>query len=134
VVRTRSEQTKLARAARKAGVLFCAYVLALTTILSAWSGNGLAQASANPGVICSEHTAGLGDVPAGGGHSNHQLCAMLCSLLGAGIDSAVVPFALALPWRSLPSAGALAWAPGTEPQSVFLKDRPVRGPPPHAAA
>jgi hypothetical protein len=116
-------------------VLFCAYVLALTTILSAWSAHRGAQASASLGVICSEHTAGGGDVPAGGGgHSDHQLCATLCSFLGAGMDSGVVPFAVALPWRALQSAGAPVWAPRFEPQSVFLKDRPVRGPPLHAAA
>jgi hypothetical protein len=114
--------------------LCCAYVIALSTIMSAWSGHGVAQSPGTLGVICSEHNPATGDLPAGGGHGNHQLCAMLCSLLGASVDGAAVPSAIALPWRSLQAAGAAVWTAHTVPQPVFLKDRPVRGPPRHAAA
>jgi hypothetical protein len=124
------KQTKLRRLSRLAVTLVCAYALALTVILSGWTG---AAASGGLSAICSEHTTET-TVPPAGGDKHHGLCAMLCSLQAAGIAAAPAPSSIVLHRPLLVAEAAPPRIEQIDPRSYFPKDHLVRGPPQRSAA
>jgi len=109
--------------------LVCAYALALTLIVSGWTG---AAASGSLSAICSEHTTGT-DAPPAGGDKHHGLCAMLCSLQAASIGVAPAPSSIVLHRPLLVAAVGPSRIEQVDPRSYFPKDHLVRGPPPSIA-
>src|SRR5207249_2348434 len=101
------KQVKIAaRCARAAAALICAYALALTTILSAWSGLALASpADSGSAVICAAHGDGQSVPAPANPHRDSLLCSTFCALAGW---NAHVVLAIQVGFAPIPSeAGAI---------------------------
>jgi hypothetical protein len=119
------------RRARAVTALVCAYAVALTTVLMAWS--ALALASPRGGesaVICLARVDGAGNPAPAPVHGHHLLCGPAGSMAGCGADlvltveAILTPIAPGLLNSRLAAGSAAAAAP-----AIFLSDHRARGPP-----
>jgi hypothetical protein len=119
------------RRARAVTALICAYAVALTAMLSAWSVLALASAAGGEdAIVCLAAVDGAGTRAPAHAHGHHMLCGPAGSMAGCSSDLVLTVNAILRPLAAVLLMGRLAGSgsPDAAPL-VFLSDHRVRGPP-----
>jgi hypothetical protein len=119
------------RRVRAITALVCAYAVALTAMLSAWSVLALASAAGGEdAIICLAVDGATGTRAPAHAHGHHMLCGPAGSMAGCGGDLVLTVNAILRPLAAALLIGRLAGSgSGDAAPTVFLSDHRVRGPP-----